>query len=199
MQCPSHLSDLRDSSPKVCKPYLVARSHIEPYIAPYYNAYAAPYVDKSRPYVEAFDQHVYTPTAKIAQVAYRKYGAPAWQQTQAYGAAQWKVHITPQIQLIKDQSYRLYMDQIDPYMQQGLTIVSPYYQRAKGAALAVYRDVLVPFYTWSQPFLGMTYNKSQEVLTTHVMPCARYTWSSVVYFTNSSLWPQITGLYSEKV
>jgi hypothetical protein len=93
----------------------------------------------------------------------------------------------------------LYLAQIDPYVQQGVAVVSPYYQKAKGAAQAVYWNQLVPFYTRSQPFIGKTYSTSQQVLTTHVMPGARYTWSSVVYFANSSLWPHVTGLYSEQV
>lgn len=198
-RCPSNLSDLRDSSPRVCKPYLIARSHVEPYVTPYYNTYAAPYVEKTRPYVEVVNQRVYTPASRIAQVGYDKYGAPAWQQAQAYGAEQWKAHVSPQIKVVQDRAHHLYMAEVNPYVQQGLALVSPYYRKANDAALAIYWDRLVPFYTRSQPFLGKTYSTGHEVLTTHVMPGARYTWSSVVYFANSSLWPQITGLYSEQV
>lgn len=172
---------------------------MEPYVTPYYDTYAAPYVDQARPYVEVLNSQVYTPVAKIAKSGYEKYGAPAWQQAQAYGAAQWKVQVTPRLEAAQDQAHRLYMAQVDPYVQQGVAVVSPYYQKANNAAVTVYWDHFVPFYTRSQPFIGKTYSTGQAVLTTHVMPGARYTWSSLVYFANSSLWPQITGLYSEQV
>ncbi|KAJ5933608.1 hypothetical protein N7454_005937 [Penicillium verhagenii] len=199
LRCPSNLTDLNDTSPPVCKPYLIARSHVEPYVTPYYDTYAAPYVDQARPYVEILNKRVYTPASKLAHAGYEKYGAPAWEQTQAYGAAQWKAQVTPRIEEAQDKIHQLYMSEVDPYVQRGCLVVSPYYQKANTAVLAVYWDHLVPLYTRSQPFIGKTYATSQEILVTHVMPGVRYTWSSAVYFANSSLWPHITGLYSEQV
>jgi hypothetical protein len=172
---------------------------VEPYVTPYYNTYAAPYVDQARPYVEVVNQQVYVPASKIAKSGYEKYGAPAWQQAQEYGSSQWKVQVTPRLEAARGQAHQIYMAQVDPYVQQGMAVVSPYYQKANNAARVAYWDHFVPFYTRSQPFIGKTYATSQGILTTHVMPSARYTWSSVVYFANSSLWPQITCLYSEQV
>jgi hypothetical protein len=172
---------------------------VEPYVTPYYDTYAAPYVDQARPYVEAVNQQVYVPASKIVKSGYEKYGAPAWQQAQEYGASQWKVQVTPRLEAAQGQAHQIYMAHVDPYVQRGMAVVSPYYQKANNAARTAYWDHFVPFYTRSQPFIGKTYATSQGILTTHVMPGARYTWSSVVYFANSSLWPQITGLYSEQV
>lgn len=149
--------------------------------------------------MEVVNQQVYIPASKIAKSGYEKYGAPAWQQAEAYGAAQWKVQVTPRLEAAQGQAHQLYMAQVDPYVQQTMAVVSPYYQKATSAALTAYWDHFVPFYTRSQPFIGKTYATGQDILATHVMPGARYTWSSVVYFANSSLWPQITGLYSEQV
>lgn len=172
---------------------------MEPYVTPYYDAYAAPYVDQARPYVEVFNQQVYTPASKIAKSGYDQYGAPAWQQAQAFGAGQWKAQVTPRLEAAQGQAQRAYMAKVDPYVQQGKAVVAPYYQKANSAMLTVYWDHFVPFYTRSQPFIAKTYATGQGVLATHVVPGARYTWSSVVFFANSSLWPHITGLYSEQV
>ncbi|KAJ5349004.1 uncharacterized protein N7506_002257 [Penicillium brevicompactum] len=198
-QCPSNLAGLTQESPRVCKPYLIARSHVEPYITPYYDVYAAPYVDQARPYVEVFNHRVYTPASKVAKSGYEKYGAPALEQARVYGAQQWDVQVTPRLQTAQDQAYQLYLTEVDPYIQRGVAVVSPYYQKANTAALTVYWGHLVPFYTQSKPFIGKAYSTSHGVLTTHVMPGAQYTWSSVIYFANSSLWPHVTGLYSEQV
>ncbi|KAJ5310367.1 uncharacterized protein N7443_002828 [Penicillium atrosanguineum] len=199
LRCPSNIADLNDRSPRVCKPYLIARSHVEPYVTPYYDTYAAPYVDQARPYVEVVNQQLYIPASKIAKSGYERYGAPTLEKAQAYGAAQWKVQVTPRLEAAQDQAHQLYLVQVDPYIQQSKAAVSPYYQKANSAAQTVYWDHFVPFYTRSQPFIGKTYATGQDVLTTHVMPGARSSWSSVVYFVNSSLWPQMTGFYSEQV
>ncbi|CAG7973856.1 unnamed protein product [Penicillium salamii] len=198
-QCPSNLADLTETSPRVCKPYLLARSHVEPYVTPYYDIYAAPYVDQARPYVEILNHRVYTPASKVAKSGYEKYGAPALQQARVYGVQQWHVQVTPRLQTAQDKAHQVYLAEVDPYIQQGVDVVSPYYQKANAAALTVYWGHLVPFYTHSKPYIGKAYSTSHGVLVTHVMPGAQYTWSSVVYFANSSVWPHVTGLYSEQV
>ncbi|CAI7589461.1 unnamed protein product [Penicillium discolor] len=206
LRCPSHLADLTETSPRVCKPYLIARSHVEPYVTPYYDIYAAPYVDQARPYVdqvrpyvEMFNQRVYTPASKVAKSGYEKYGAPALKQAQAYGIEQWQNQVTPRLQTAQNKVHQLYSAEIDPYVQQSIAVVSPYYQWANTVALNVYQGHLVPFYARSRPFIGKAYSTGQGILTTHILPGAQYTWSSAVYFANSSLWPHVTGLYSEQV
>ena len=149
--------------------------------------------------MEVFNHRVYTPASKVAKSGYEKYGAPALEQARVYGAQQWDVQVTPRLQTAQDQAYQLYLTEVDPYIQRGVAVVSPYYQKANTAALTVYWGHLVPFYTQSKPFIGKAYSTSHGVLTTHVMPGAQYTWSSVIYFANSSLWPHVTGLYSEQV
>ncbi|CAI7670000.1 unnamed protein product [Penicillium viridicatum] len=206
LRCPSRLADLTETSPRVCKPYLIARSHVEPYVTPYYDIYAAPYVDQARPYVdqarpyvEMFNQRVYTPASKVAKSGYEKYGAPALKQAQAYGIEQWQNQVTPRLQTAQNKVHQLYFAEIDPYVQQSIAVVSPYYQWTNTVVLNVYQGHLVPFYVRSRPFIGKAYSTGQGILTTHVLPGAQYTWSSAVYFANSSLWPHVTGLYSEQV
>lgn len=178
---------------------MIARSHVEPYVTPYYDTYAAPYLDQARPYVEVIHTRVYMPASNIAKSGYEKYGAPAWEQAQAYGVEQWRTQLMPRVQAAQDRANQFYKSEVDPYVQQGVAVVTPYYQKANAAAIAVYWDHFVPFYTHSMPFIGKTYSTGQDILVTHVMPGARYTWSSLVYFANSSLWPQLTGFYSEQV
>ncbi|KXG54604.1 uncharacterized protein PGRI_077480 [Penicillium griseofulvum] len=199
LRCPSHLEDLTEISPRVCKPYLIARSHVEPYVTPYYDIYAAPYVDQAQPYVEVFNHRVYTPASKVAKSGYEKYGAPALKQAQAYGVEQWENQVTPRLHTAQSKVHQLYLVEVDPYVQQSAAIVSPYYQRAHNVILTVYQGHLVPFYASSKPFIWKAYSTGQSILTTHVMPRAQYAWSSAVYFANSSLWPHVTGLYSEQV
>ncbi|KAE8352971.1 hypothetical protein BDV28DRAFT_134129 [Aspergillus coremiiformis] len=198
-RCPSRLSDLNESSPRVCKPYLVARSHIEPYVLPYYNTYGAPYVEKARPYVIVINEKVYTPAANVARLGYDKYGAPALDQAHAYGSQQWEKQVVPLLETTKDSARELYTVEVAPHVQRVAAVVSPYHQKANSAFQSACVDYIQPLLARTRPFIGKTYTSGQNILTTTVVPYTQNSWSSVVYFLNSWLWPKITGLYSENV
>lgn len=198
-RCPSHLSELNESSPRVCKPYLVARSHIEPYVLPYYDRYGAPYVEIARPYVQVVNKHVYTPAATVARQGYDQYAAPALSHAQAYGQQQWEAQVIPRLQKAKESATGLYDSEVAPYAQRAKAVVFPYYNKVNGALITVWDGYVFPVFARSRPFIGKTYTSGQNVLATTVLPYAQSTWSSVIYFANSALWPKLTGLYSENV
>ncbi|KAL4917211.1 hypothetical protein BDW62DRAFT_88677 [Aspergillus aurantiobrunneus] len=198
-RCPSNISDLAESSPRICKPYLVAKSYVEPRVTPYYNAYAAPYVDAARPYVRVLNDKVYTPASNIAKQGYETYGAPALDQAQAYGQQQWDANIVPHIQTAKDKATDWYKSQVEPHVEYAATTVSPYYHKVHGAYWTTLDGYILPFAAKYQPFIGKTYTSGQEILTTRVMPQAQSAWFSTVYLVNHSLWPKVSSLYSENV
>ncbi|KAE8407644.1 hypothetical protein BDV37DRAFT_5772 [Aspergillus pseudonomiae] len=198
-RCPAQFSDLNESSLRVCKPYLVARSYVEPHVLPYYNTYGAPYYEKARPYVVVLNEKVYTPAANVAKFSYDKYGAPALDQAHAYGSKQWEKQVAPLLQSAKDGASELYNAEVAPQLRRVTAVVSPYYQKANSAFESTCVGYIQPFLARTRPFIGKTYTSGQDVLTTTVMPYAQTSWSSIVYFLNSWLWPQVTGLYSENV
>lgn len=199
LRCPTRLSELNESSPSVCKPYLIARSHVEPHVLPYYDTYAAPYVDRVRPYVVVLDEKVYTPVAKATRQGYDRFGAPALDQAHVYAQKQWDAQVTPRLQSSQDYVTGMYKASVEPHIQHWKGVVSPYYEKANTVLLTVYWDHVFPFYARSRPFIGKTYTSGQDMLTTTVLPYAQGTWSSAIFFANSQVWPMITGLYSENV
>ncbi|KKK25990.1 hypothetical protein P175DRAFT_0518025 [Aspergillus ochraceoroseus IBT 24754] len=198
-RCPSRLSDLTGSSPRVCKPYLVVRSYVEPHIIPYYNTYGAPYVDTARPYVRVLNERVYTPAAHLTKRGYEKYGAPALDRAQTYGQQQWSSKVVPHIQSSRDKANVWYNAQVAPHVKCVTSTISPYYQRVHSAYWTALDGYILPFCARYQPFIGKTYSSGQGILTTRVMPFAQSTWSSAMYLVNNSLWPKISNLYSENV
>ncbi|KAL2803017.1 hypothetical protein BJX63DRAFT_89658 [Aspergillus granulosus] len=198
-RCPSRKSDLTESSPRICKPYLAAKSSIEPHVLPYYHAHAAPYVDAAWPYVRVLNEKVYTPASNIAKQGYEAYGAPALGQAQAYGRQQWDANAVPHIQSAKTKANEWYAAQVAPHVQQVRTTVSPYSQKVYGAYWTTLDGYVLPFCAKYRPFIGKTYSSGQEILTTTVLPYAHSTWFHTVYFVNNSVWPQIANLYSENV
>ncbi|RAL02305.1 uncharacterized protein BO80DRAFT_378624 [Aspergillus ibericus CBS 121593] len=199
LRCPSQLSDLTDSSPRVCRPYLVARSYIEPHVTPYYNAYGAPYVEAARPYVLVLNEKVYAPTSRVVKHGYEKYGAPAMDKAHLYGQQQWEINVVPHLQSATDRVNDLYQSQIQPHVERVEASLSPSFQKVNGAVKSAYGDYLLPFGAKYRPFIGKTYTSGQEMLTTTVLPYAQNTWSTAIYFIHSSLWPRVTGLYWENV
>ncbi|KAL4791150.1 hypothetical protein BDV19DRAFT_393394 [Aspergillus venezuelensis] len=198
-RCPSNVADLTDSSPRICKPYLVAKSYVEPHVTPYYNAHAAPYIDAARPYVRIVNEKIYTPASNIAKQGYETYGAPALEKAQAYGQEQWDANVVPHIQTAKGKANDWYVVQVKPHVDTASATVSPYYTKVNGAYWTVVDGYVMPFAATYQPFIGKTYTSGQEILTTNVLPHAQNAWFSTVYFVNNSLWPRVSSLYSENV
>lgn len=199
LNCPSQLSELNESSPRVCKPYIKARSQLEPHIRTYYNAYGAPYVDLARPYAQTVNERVYSPGVEIAKNGYGTYAAPVVEQIQKYGHDQWEGQLAPRLDSVRESFDGVYKTNVDPYVQQVSTELAPYIQKINSHISDVHKDFIYPFYTQSGPFIGKTYTSGQDVLATMVFPYAGGAWSSTVYFVNDSLLPTITSLYSKNV
>lgn len=199
LRCPSRLSELNDSSPVVCKPYIITRSHVVSHVRPYYVTYGAPYVEVARPYVQTFNHQVGTPTVRFAKQGYDKYGAPVLKQAELYGHEQWRKEALPRLQSLQGSLYGVYQKNVNPYVQRATITISPYYQRAKSHLSQAHEQYVLPLYAQSGPFIGKTYTTGQDVLTTTVLPYAGGAWSSAVHFINNSLWPTVTGLYWENV
>lgn len=198
-RCPSNVAELTDSSPRICKPYLVARSYVEPHVIPHYNAHAAPYVDAARPYIRIINEKVYTPASNIAKQGYETYGAPALDRAQAYGQQQWDANIVPHVQVAKGKATDWYEAQVAPHVDHVVAILSPYYNKVHRAYWTAVDGYFLPFAAKYQPYIGKTYTSGQEILTTTILPHAHNAWYLTVHFVNHSLWPRIYSLYSENV
>lgn len=178
---------------------MIARSYIEPHIEPYYEVYAAPYVELARPYAETFNERIYTPVSKVAKQSYDTYGAPALDRAGKYGYQQWEAVAVPQLKSVQNQANDFYTATIDPHFQQLIVLTSPYLDAVTTKATEINEEYFQPVYIRSKPFIGKTYSSVQDILSGTVVPLARKTWSSFIVFTKGTIWPTVTGLYSENV
>ncbi|KAL1964960.1 hypothetical protein VTN77DRAFT_6160 [Rasamsonia byssochlamydoides] len=198
-RCPSNLSELEESSPRVCKPYLIARSHLGPHIAPYYQSYAAPYVELARPYAQTFSERIYTPASKVVKHGYDTYGAPVLEQAGKYSHRQWEAVVVPQLYSAQAKVNDIYKASLDPYVQQAIVAVSPYSDAVSNKVVEIKDKYILPLYVQTKPFIGKTYSSGRDVISGTVAPLAQKTWSSLIVFVKGTVWPRITGLYSENV
>ncbi|OAX79914.1 hypothetical protein ACJ72_05764 [Emergomyces africanus] len=197
--CPSALQDLDSNSPRVCKPYLIARSHIEPHVTPYYDAYGAPYVDTVRPYARAFNEKIYSPAASFANRNYRAYGAAYIEKGVSYIQNQCDEIVTPHIHSLQISLNRVYESSIQPHYIRVATVVTPYYRTTVAHVDKVRQSYIIPFYSQSKPVIVQAYSSTYDIVVNTIYPYSKKTWSYLMTFISETLLPGVARLYCENV
>lgn len=194
-RCPDSLEACDDSSPYICGRYFQAKNAIVPHAKPYYDHYAAPYVEAARPYYETVDNTVLNPTRKYAV----QYGGPWAQKAQTFASEQWKQSGEPKLSQLRDASQTRYDQSIQPLLEQANAAVGPYYEIARTNSLQAYYEYLLPGYKFAQPYLHQGYSSAADFTTNSAVPAAYWTWNKTYAFVDTAVWPQIRALYLEHV
>lgn len=198
-RCPSTVGDLDETSPRVCKSYFQLRSEVTPYLEPYYNTYAAPYVENARPYIDKLDKQVYKPVVKLGKQSYGTYGAPRVDQARAYGQDQWQKTLKPKIEVAREQARKQYDSSLAPHVSRLSTAAQPYYNVARHHILETYHSHVLPTYTSSLPYAQRAYSLGHGFVVDTGLPYTQWAWASTATFVNRTLWPQMRILYGENV
>ena len=194
-RCPSTVDLLTESSPKICKPYFQARSAVLPHLEPYYDAYAAPYVDAVRPYYDSLDRRVIAPATALGT----KYGATRFAQAQAFGQTQWEKTVQPQVQKYHGIVKSKYDELLAPHLEKASTAVGPYYDIAKTNALQTYYGHILPTYTAVQPYALHGYAYASDFTVNTAVPYSKWAWTTGGIFLDRTLFPKLRILYGENV
>ncbi len=198
-RCPSDPNDLSDSSPQICKPYFDAKSRAQPYIQPYYDQYAEPYVEKARPYYNQVNDRVVIPATTVTRRNYAKYAAPKIDVARSYTQQQWNTAVMPQLLLAQERASHLYDSSIAPHVSKASEAASPFYSSAKDTAEGVHKNHILPAIGYSKPLLGNAYNTSQNFVLSTAYPVAQGGWTKTIIFVDGTMWPFLKGLYSDNV
>jgi hypothetical protein len=198
-RCPSSLTKLGDSSPRVCAPYLQARSYAAPYLDPYYAIYVAPYVDKVKPYADRFERQVYTPAAKFTADKYATYGSHRVEQAKKYSNAQWDKSVRPQLQTAQDKVKGQYDIYLRPHVKTASKAAAPYYDQTRASLGEIYQLSVLPAYEASRPYLRKARVQGHHVVVNIVFPHVRSAQEATVAFLMRTLWPQVRVLYGDNV
>ena len=198
-RCPSSSSEITETSPRVCKPYLTARGYASPYLEPYYNTYAAPYVESARPYVQTFDQKIFSPSVQYSTSTYKSYGAPRVEQARNYGVAQWEKTLKPQLEEAQGKAKQLYGSSLAPQVDKTAAILRPYYNVNRERVVHGYQTYVLPAYSTSRPYAEKAYSAAHAIAVETGLPYAQTAWASTVVFVDRTLWPKLRILYGENV
>ena len=162
---------------------------------PYYDQYAAPYVELAKPYYDIVDSKVWTPTRSYAV----QYGAPWVERGRAQAAAQWEKNGQSQLTKFQDLVTTQYDQSIGPYISQTGQAVGPYYDIARTNALQVFYEYLLPSYEIVQPYAIQGYKSASDFTTGTALPTAYWAWNKTYVFLDTTVWPQVRAVYLENV
>ncbi|KAI1458269.1 hypothetical protein F4805DRAFT_144277 [Annulohypoxylon moriforme] len=194
-RCPSTLDACTDATPRICKPYFGIKSIVSPHVTPYYDTYAAPYIDVAKPYYNTVDRIIITPTRTYAV----KYGGPRVDQARVFSQAQWEKNVQPKLSKYQTLAKTRYDETIAPHVEGVSAAVSPYYEIARTNALQTYHEFLLPSYLFVQPYAEQGYEVVYAFTTDTVVPSTIWGWNKTYAFLDSTVWPHLRDVYVMKV
>lgn len=198
-RCPTSLTQINDSSPRVCKPYLQGRSFASPYLDPYYQTYVAPQVDKVKPYTDRFEREVYAPVSAFTQDKYATYGAHRVEHARKYAEAQYDKSIRPQVKTAQDTVQAQYDQHLAPHVNKASAAASPYLDQTKASLEEIYQISVLPAYKTSLPYLRKAHTVGHHVLVDTVFPHLHSAKDATWAFVLRTVWPQLRVLYGDNV
>ncbi|KAI1653429.1 hypothetical protein F4813DRAFT_374815 [Daldinia decipiens] len=194
-RCPSTLDACDDTTPKICKPYFQIKSAVTPHITPYYDAYAAPYVDVAKPYYDTVDRIVITPARTYAV----KYGGPRVSQARAFGQVKWEKNVQPKLSEYQAIAKTQYDQTVAPHVESISAIISPYYDIAQVNALQTYHEFVLPACVFMQPYAAQGYDAAYSFTTDTAVPSTIWAWNKTYTFLDTTIWPHLRDVYVMKV
>ncbi|KAF5020965.1 hypothetical protein F66182_7011 [Fusarium sp. NRRL 66182] len=194
-RCPSSLEECDETTPSICKPYFQVKNSVRPRVQPYYDHYAAPYVDLARPYYDTVDSKVWQPTRAYAV----QYGAPWVDKARTHALAQWEKNGQPQLSKYQTLAHAQYDKSVGPYVKQAGQKLSPYYDIARTNGLQVYYEYMQPGYEFVRPYAVQGYDVASDFTTKTALPTAYWTWNKMYVFLDSNVWPHIRAVYVQNV
>ncbi|KAI9640138.1 hypothetical protein NHQ30_011540 [Ciborinia camelliae] len=195
LRCPSTVDLVTDTSPQICKPYFQLRSIVVPHLEPYYNSYAAPYVNAAKPYYQSLDKSLFTPATALGM----KYGAPIVAQAQSYGQAQWEKILQPEVLKYQALAKTKYDQTLAPHWNKVATFSGPYLDLAKTNAVQTYHEHIVPTFNIVQLHATQGYEYANDLIVGTGIPYAKRALILTKVFLDRKVLPKLSILYGENV
>lgn len=195
VRCQSSIDGCDDTSPFICEHYLRAKEAVSPHLQPYYNQYAAPYVDVARPYYDAVNNRLLIPTRAYAM----HYGAPWARKGQHYAWSQWELNGQPRLAQLQTLARRNYDQHVAPHLARVGDAVEPYYQIARTNSLQLFYEYVLPSYNLVRPHAARGYIAVFDFAVKRALPATHWAWEKSNVFLETTVWPQLRLVYVENV
>ncbi len=167
-------------------------------MAPYYDVYAAPYVDKARSYAVSLDHKLVTPVVDFGRHSYDSYASTHVQHLRDYSEATWQHNLRPKVDAFTADAGRKYDETLAPRVAKAVEVTAPYYGAAREQLLYTYHTHVVTAYDRSLPYARHAYTVGQSLID-QVLVYIRTMWHTVSAVINRTIWPRLRILYGENV
>jgi hypothetical protein len=194
-RCPSSIEQCDETSPFICKPYFRARNFVSPHVQPYYDQYAAPYIDAAEPYYQTVKVNVFDP----AQHYVAHYGAPWVESGKQYAWEQWETNGQPRLTQAQTVARAHYDKSVAPHVVHAVRVLEPYYNLACANAEVAFNKAVLPAYEVTKPYAIRGYDATSHFAVTTVVPAVNWGWSRTNAFLDTAVWPQLRVVYVENV
>ena len=204
--CPSN-SRLDPDAPAVCRRFDIIKHSAVPYVKPYYNTYAEPYLAKAQPYLSK------------GQGYYEQFGAPAV----AKGKDLWVKQASPRIKTgcaviqnhyvqsvypvldrtVIQRAQAAYAEYLDPQIQKLSAHYAksfhPYVQTIQKQSMHIYSKQLVPAYKTAAPHVQQTLRTIESTYTKQIEPRVHAVLHWILVKFETVIIPRLTILWGVHV
>ncbi|PHH92826.1 hypothetical protein CDD83_4735 [Cordyceps sp. RAO-2017] len=194
-RCPSSIETCDERSPYICQHYFYATDAVSPHLQPYYDRYAAPYVDVARPYYNALDSHLLKPTQTYAL----RYGAPWVTKGQDYVRSHWQTNGQPRLIRLQALTKAQFDRSVAPYLTKASEALGPYYNVARTNSLRLFHEYALPGYEVIHPYAAQGYRTASGFTVNTALPATYWAWNKGNAFFETSVWPYLHLIYIENV
>ncbi|KAF8466681.1 hypothetical protein BDZ91DRAFT_724797 [Kalaharituber pfeilii] len=156
------------SSPTICHGYSTAHQVVTPYLQPYYQAYASPYVERLTPFISHANEAYFYPAFEAASARYEMYAQPPLQKVKSIIEKKYKEKLQPHVSKATTRLNQFYDKHLAAHSDKALKFChdaasSPYWAQARGHAEGIYNVYLVPAYKQVTPYVHRVYENGKYV------------------------------------
>jgi hypothetical protein len=204
--CPSN-ARLDPSAPAVCRRFDIMKHTALPYVKPYYDSYAEPYLAKAQPYLQkgqGYYEQFGAPTVARGQDLWVKRATPRIKKTCSTLQNQYTKNVYPVLdRTVLKPSKDVYSKYIDHHIQtlstQYSKSVHPHLQTLHTQSLKVYNERLIPAYRTTAPRVHHAFQTVENGYATYIEPRVHSVLKWIVRKIETVIVPRITILWGVHV
>lgn len=175
--CPPN-ARLDPAAPSVCRRYDIMKHSALPYVQPYYDTYAEPYLAKTQPYLskgQGYYEQFGAPTIAKGQDLWVKQASPRIKNGYSAIQDQYTQTVYPLLdRTVLQRSQAAYSKYLNPHVQklseQYTKSVHPHIQTVQKRSMQLYNERLVPAYQATAPRVQHALHKIESTYAKQVEP-----------------------------
>ncbi|KAG0634494.1 hypothetical protein HOY80DRAFT_1005107 [Tuber brumale] len=183
------------ASPTICHTSHAISNALRPHLEPYYDTYVSPYVTEYGLYVRHANEHYIIPAHKSVSFSYEKFAAPHVARGQEYVSTEYNRSVKPRV----DAAFKKARVYYDGYLSPHVATANEFYATAQPYLIKVgktaewfYRELLVPAFKQSLPYVITAYEQLRHIIVTIIAPLVKANGEKAVGW-GISVWSEVVG------